>query len=312
MPEIKYIKHPYFAEADLTTENPLLLKGEIVFAVPAVGDPYFKVGDGVSNFNDLPATGADQYPYADLVTNPLGDLVNGSNQQGREWYDIMKDIISPYVAPVISGEQNNAAGAYVGTAQMEIGQTINTDVTVQYSVSEQANLVGANPITITAPQFTVSNPYPVGDIVLTPTAPITPTTPAIYTIDIDAVHQQGNALGSTIIRFDPRIISGVAAVATLTVDTDIDNLLSKSQVVSSDFTRDYVLGAVGYGYVLIPEMLSPGAPTWTDITNPATPATIGMIDQGVYAGYNNGVGTYDYRVFRTPFSLLSGITVRSA
>lgn len=316
MGKIKYLRHPAFTLSELSLKNPLLFKGEIVVALDdnTLGVSLFKIGDGINSWNDLPAQAETDYPYTDPVTNPLGDLVLGSDISGTPINDVLRDIISPYTSSIISNVLNDAEGSSKNIAQMEIGQSITGPVTFLFSVSNQDNLVGATPMEVDSDgDFIDNNPHAVGSIILNPSVPINPASnPLVVTVSIKAIHQQGESEAITQIKFDPRIIHGASALSDLTSKTDIDAILpSGGSVISSDLERDYEISTIGYGYVLIPSMLDQNGIVWTDVTNPDAPSTLGMVNLGEVS-YNNGVGTYNYTKYRTPFSqTISQTTLRA-
>ena len=309
-PRIKRIKNPTFTQAEMDALDPVLLRGEIVCLrdVPDYKVSNWKIGDGVSKWSELPFLNASKYPYTDLVTNPLGDLVNGSSQYQRDLSAIVKDIISPYQAPVVSNVRNNAAGSAQATAQKEIGQSIGSAVQVTFSVSNQSNLI-TNPITIdTSGVFVESNPYPNGAISIAPVSVIAPTSPTIYTIRVKATHLTGDsAWANTYIRFDMRPIWGASTLADLTTNQHALDLIANGggSAVKQNFKDTYEISVGGYQYVLIPSVLITGTIVWTEVSDPNAPASVAMVNLGTLS-VNNGVGTYNYTKFRSPFNNLSG------
>lgn len=319
-PRIKRLQHPTFLETALGIdgEDPVLLRGEIVCLLETDNTVNkFKIGDGTRKWSELPFNSGSEYLHTNLVTNSIGDILTGTSQSGRDLSDITKDMISPYVAPAVSNVKLNVNGIdFFNIVQMEIGQSITGDVEISYDVSNQENLEA---IPVTVDTFGVfdetNNPYNLGNILITPLASIVPTDTVVYSIRLRVAHTNGESSWAyAYIRFDTRFIWGASALADLTTETHALALKpSGGDGVKTTYKADYSLTSAGYGYVLIPSILLSGQPVpiWTDITNPNAPANIGMINMGTLQ-VNNGVGTYNYEKFRTPFNNLSGIILRAS
>ncbi len=318
-PRIKRIQNPTYSDAELSTLNPLLKRGEIVVIRDGstLKAQNFKIGDGFSLYNDLELLNSSIYPYTDLVTNTIGDVTAGSSQYNRLLVDIVHDMISPFQVPAVSDVRTNAGGSSEVISQLEVGQTLSTAISVTYVVSNQAN-IGVNPVEVDSfGFFNESNPYPIGAISITPLAPLTPTQPIIYTINVRVEDTQNNfsAWISAFIRFDMRFIWGASTLADLTTSQHALDLITNGggQAVKQQWQSDYEINVGGYGYVLIPSLLLNAIPppVWTDISNPNAPASIGMVNVGTLS-VNNGVAIYNYEKFRTPFNNLSGVKLKAS
>lgn len=317
-PRVKRIQNPTFNEVSLDGENPVLLKGELVCLLELDGTvKKFKLGDGFNHWSDLPFISGDEYPYTDLVTNQIGDVLIGTNQQGKRLIDIVKDMISPYVAPAVSNVKVKANGVdFFNTTIMEIGQSISAAIEISYDVNNHENLV-ATPVTVgTFGIFDeTGNPYDLGNISILPNVALSPTDPVVYSIRLRVEHINGlSSWAYAYIRFDTRFIWGTSTLTDLTTESHALALKpSGGEGVKSTYKTDYSLTSSGYGYVLIPSILLSGqpAPVWTDVTDPNAPANIGMVNMGTLS-VNNGVGIYNYEKFRTPFNNLSGIILRAS
>lgn len=315
---IKRLKNPTFSEAEYLSIDPVAFRGEIML----VRDPLtfkvinFKLGDGVSKFSELSYQNSSVYPFSDLVTNEIGDLVLGSSHLDRLIPDMIKDMISPYQDSVVSNVRTNAAGASQVTSQLEVGQSITTAIAVTYDVSNQANLV-PDPMELNSfGFFDESNPYPLGAISIAPLSPIAPTQPQIYTINVRANHTGGvSSWKSAFIRFDMRFLWGASQLADLTTTQHALDLINNGggQAVKQNWQSEYEITTGGYGYVLIPSLLlnSVPAPVFTEVSDPNAPASIGMVNMGTLA-VNNGVATYNYEKFRTPFLNTGGVKLKAS
>lgn len=322
-PRIKRVRNPTFPEEQLNASlggvNPVLLKGEIVCLLDGDTNKVtaFKIGDGFNRWDDLPFQGDTLYPHSDLVTNQIGDVLLGTSQQGRLLSDIVKDFISPYAVPAVSNVRTNADGSnFLNVSQLEIGQSLGSAISLTFNVSNQSNLDGATPVTIdTGGIFIEANPYANLPISITPVGVLNPSNPVVYTIKVKVAHLNGESSWATCtIRWDTRLLWGASALADLTTNQHaLDLIPSGGQGIKQGYFDDYQIGSAGYGYVLIPSVLLSGAPPiiWTEVSDPNAPASLEMVNLGVLT-VNNGIGTYNYTKYRTPFNNLEGIILRAS
>jgi len=306
----KYIQHPYALEADWQARNPLLKNGEEGYAIVVVnGITHIRKKVGPGNWNDLDYFDGVVWTDGSSVLNPIGDA--SGDISGLTPIEILDKILNPYQAPVLSSVQNDAGtGIYASTKIIEIGVSISNAVKVSYALSNQGNLQGASPISVTAGgRFTnegaFSNSSPIS---LTHTG-FNPTTLDTITISVQATHQQGvSNIATTTLRFDPKIISAVAQVQPADGNA-VMALPNKVFNITRDYTRDYSFGSAGYSVVAIPTMLGVTNPVFTDVTDPNLPAGYAMDDLGVMS-INNGVATYDYQVYASTYYLLNPTILR--
>lgn len=296
---IKYLRHPAFSAAQLTTRNPYLDKGEIVFELDGTAKPKkFKIGPG--HWNDLPYFIDDEYTISTPVTNPIGDATGDIS--GLSLREVLEKILHPYVAPVVSNVVNNAGGSFGNARIIEIGISLSGTIQVTYSVSNPSLLSGATPISITAGGIFSNEGAHAhsGSIGMTLPAPLNPSVITTYTISVKATHQQGETpVVTSTIKFNPRAIWGVSTLTSYTAG-DINSLTSKQTALLSSHKRDYTFNGQGYCVVAIPAMLNPTNMIFTDVTDPSAPAGFSMEDLGTLS-INNGVGTYLYQILRSTY-----------
>lgn len=295
---IKFIRHPSFPPALLTSRNPYLDMGEMVFELDVANRPKrFKVGPGL--WNDLPYFVDDAYLISTPPTNPLGDATG--DLSGLTPRQILEKILHPYVAPVISNVQNNAGSSYGNFRTIEIGISIPGPIQVIYNISNPQNLVGSNPIVVSGGGIFGELFYPnTGSLAVTPTAPLNPSTLTNYVFTLKADHVNGRTPGAdTTISFQPRAIWGVSPLTSYSA-SDINNLSSKQTILLNNYRRNYTFNGQGYCVVAIPVMLNPTNMIFTDVTDPSAPAGFSMEDLGTLT-INNGVGTYLYQIFRSTY-----------
>jgi len=301
---IKYYRTPSFSAAQLTTRNPFLKIGEVVFEI---GPPKrCKVGPGF--WNDLDYFQSTIYDVADLVTNPIGDAEG--DLSGKTFEEIFELMLNPYLAPAITGLQNNAGGGYGNVKIVEVGQSLSGSVLFIFNTSSPENLLGATPINVDSGGiFSNDGSFPYsGGLNMSIAGVLNPSVPTTYDIEVTATHQQGvTDPVLTQIKFFPKIIWGVSALATLT-PPDVVGLSQKQTLITDVYKRDYSFTASGYCWLAIPEMLAPTSLLFADVTNPHAPAGFSVEDMGTLT-VNNGVGTYLYRMLRSTYSIVQPLSV---
>lgn len=314
MTKIKYLRHPAFTATEWSTRNPLLNGGEVGFELDAFGKASrFKVGPGL--WNDLPYQAGDEYPYTAFPTNIIGDAEG--DLLGKPSVEILNLMLNPYQASVMSAAVNDASGVPANKTLLEVGEQLSGTVIVGYSVSNQANLVGATPINIvSSPEiFTNFGDFPVGNANMTLNGILQPTSKVIHTISLKATHEEGESNTiTTSIEFAPRIQWGTSGGATiddiLTLDATPKVLLNSQLFsITSDYTRDYNINNVGYTWLVIPQMLAPANLVFTDVTDPNAPAGYAMQDMGNRL-IDTTVGQYQCQFYRSVFYLNSNGILR--
>ena len=313
IPPIKRFQHPSYTETEWQTLDPYLKKGEIGFVINDLQViQYFKTGPGY--WNALDPCNMSLYPYDDLVTNEIGDIKIDTSQKNRTVVNMLKDMISPFAAPAITGLQNNASGGYAINGVIEIGNTLSGSVTIIFTVTNQDNLAAGDNLYIEAGGIFNEEGWMAfsgGQEILTLINPLLPGSSIIYTIRVKVKHDQGESnYVNTTIAFKPNIIWGNSTEETLT-GNEFANIGNKHNIITTDYTRDYPFSSINYHYLGIPVMLNPANVVFTDVTNPDMPAGIDVTDLGVVS-VNNGVGTYNYRLYRSTYLLINPITLRVA
>ena len=294
-----YVLHAIYTAAEWASENPLLSAGEIGFVQENGFATNFKVGPG--RWNDL-SFFTDRYSHGDAITNPIGAVT--ASQQGRTLEEIIKDMISPYAAPEISAIQTDAGGSYANETIFELGQSLSGTVNLQYTIANEANLDGANPINVTAGgRFSNEGDFADGTIQLSVSGTIQPTLLTNIELLVRATHTNGiTDAVKGFIRFQPKIIWGVSPLSALTA-SQLNAIADRQTKITDDYAGDYTFNQAGYLYIAIPTTLSPSNVQFADVTNELLSLPIDMVDLGVVSSVNNGVGTYNYQVFRTEYAM---------
>jgi hypothetical protein len=314
MTKTKYLQNASFTAAEWGQRNPLLEAGEIGFELDSFGlVKRHKVGPGY--WNDLPYEAGDEYPYTAHPTNEIGDAKG--DLLGKPSTEILNLMLNPYQASVIELVQNNAGGIFETSVLLEIGQQLSGSITVGYSVTNQANLVGATPINIVSDQniFTNEGDFPVGNAIMSIDGILEPEEQVIHTISVKATHQEGESnTGVSQIEFAPRLqwgTSGGAAIDDiLTLDaTPKVQLNGQLFSISSQHKRDYDITNVGYTWLIIPQMLGPANLVFSDVTDPNAPASYAMQDMGNRL-IDTNVGQYVCQFYRSSFYLNSNGILR--
>lgn len=303
---IRYFQSPAFTAAEWSARNPYLNVGEVGYLIEGGLVTRAKVGPGY--WNALNFVGLDQYPYSDLITNPIGDVT--APVDGETLVDIIRKMISPYVSPVISSLVNDISGVYELEATLEIGRSFSGPINLLYNITYPGNLSGATPIHVDGGAYFVSGNYdinqPIPVSILSP--PLSPGAPLTLQIALTATHINGvTSPVVTTIKFAPRIMWTSSPLSTI---SDGSIFVGKSKTISTDFKNDYAFPGGGYSWLAIPSMLSPSALMFTDVTNPDLPGPYSMESMGTLVAVNNGVGTYNYELYRSTFSLINSTKLR--
>jgi hypothetical protein len=306
---IKYFSFPTFTATQWSTRNPLLEKGEVGYLLDSITNEVTGMKVGPGRWNDLPLLGSDIYPYADVVTNPIGDAKG--NLQGNPLADILKKMLNPYQVPQISQFLHNIGAGNVATSIREIGQALAGPVAVTFTLSNSANLLGATPVNVTAGgvfsnegNFAFTLP-----ISLNLAVPFNPSSVTTITLKVKVTHQEGETPQSqSLIHFYPKLMWCSSPLDNLS-GAQFMAVANRVVNVNNNYKRDYVFQGNGYSWLAIPSMLNPTNLVFTDVTNPSLPANYSFESKGIIA-INNGVTTYNYNLYRSTFNLINPTTLR--
>lgn len=321
MTRIKRLKNPTFTENEYLAEgqDPILAKGEIACVLDESTGKVtkFKIGNGMSKFSELDYLDDSEYPFADIVTNTIGDVIKGQTRKDDSLSEMIRDMVSPYIQPSVSNVKTNANGVdFFSTTQLEIGNSLGSAISVSFDINDPANLATENdPVNVEAAGFVVANPYPVGQIALTPDGVLSPDLPTVFSIKVRIEDTRGGFSGwvTAYIRFDMRLRWGTSDLADLTTSSHALALTGGGSEVKTGYKNDYEMSQSGYGYVLIPSDLLTGQPPiiWTEVSDPNAPAGIGMIHLGTLS-VANVAKTYNYEKYRTPFYNNESVKVKAS
>jgi len=319
-PKVKRFFNPHGTAAEwLAANNPTLAAGEIGVLIGSGGlAEDMKVGPGA--WDVLESILDPIYPYTSEVTNEIGDIKIGEDRSGDKVTLMIRDMIAPYIAPLVSSPRNDATGAAVTNAILKVGQTVDTQVVVSYTLNALGipNLLATDNISITSIDGLFSNEglftHGTGSEVMALLAQLkareSSGSPVVssYQIQVFAIGTEGStSVASTYIKFWPEILFGNSALSSLLAN-EVAALAGR--VTADDYKRDYIFPAANYHYIAIPTMLGISNPVFTDITNPAAPTTMSFLFMQSYTDLNNGVGIYDYDLYRSEQLILTPKTVR--
>jgi len=301
---IKYFLGPTFTDAQWTTRNPELRRGEVGFVIDGSTTKRCKVGPG--RWNDLPWFNSQYYDYNEIVTNVIGDATG--NLDGKTVQEILHLILNPYQQPLITNAVNNAGGvSFVNDQVIELGAALAGPLLVNYTVSNPDNLQGGTPINVVAGgRFNNEGNFAnTGQISLTLSSPLNPSAPTIVIIQLRTTHLQGvSPIFETKFSMFPKIIWGNSPNPLMGDSTAFNALSNKKTKITNSYEQDYDFAGNGYNWIGIPAMLNPTDLLFTDVTNPEAPFDYSFFDMGSIV-VNNGVGTYLYQLYRSEFLILS-------
>lgn len=310
--EKKRIQTPTFLHAELVELNPLLRDGETVYIKEDENGRLVRKKVGPGFYNDIDFF-EDDYFGEDLeVTNVLGDLPN--NMKGLTVKEALTKIVAPDKDPVVTIAQNNALnGVFESEKLIEVGQSIAGPVLVNYLVSNNKNLAEEDPIVIFADgRFNNEGTFSAtGQVSLSLGIPFIPTGLETLAIRVSSINSDGETIpgATTTIKSVARIISGFSTNPNL----DASQFLSingRTDTVTDNPEGEFSFIGVGYRLIAVPVMLidSDGL-IFNDVTYPGRVSPIQM-EPGSVLTINNGVGTYDYQVYRSKYLLIGSSTIR--
>ena len=305
--KVKYFYNPSYSESEWFNLNPFLAKGQVGVELDGFGKAVrSKIGPG--NWNDLEYMEQTAYPYADPVTNQIGDVELGSDQSNRVLDDIVKDMISPYQSVEISSAANSAAGALVANAVKEVGQTIVTSIDVSYVLSNSGSLkIGSNIFIEAGGIFTNEgwHTHTGAPITMLLASALAPTSNVTYTISlyaVDAVTGNTDTITTTI-TYKPAVLWGNSTLQNLS-PAQIAAL--PNRLLANDYKETYIFSGANYSHIYIPAMLSPSNLLFSEVSNPSNPGGYAMITTTPsLITINNGTGTYDYYGYVSEYDLIS-------
>ena len=307
---VRYFQSPAFTASDWLARNPYLNSGEVGYLIENGVVTRSKCGPGY--WNTLGFIDQDNYPYADLVGNPIGDVKTPPT--GQNAVDIIRNMISPYQVPSAVNLTNNLGGSYQGIVIREVGESFNTSIQINFTVSGIANLLGATPVVVDGGGIfangSFANTPPLTLSLLSP--PLAPTAIAVINIGVRFTHISGTSPYTyTTIKFHPKVMWFSSLLSTIPDGTTFMLQSGRQTLITNNFSGDYAFVGGGYSWVAIPSMLNAINPVFTDVSNPNLPLFISMESKGTFA-INNGVGTYNYDLYRSTYSLIKGTTLRIA
>lgn len=304
------IRNLVASKSEWSTKNPVLKSGELGFEVElgmgnAIISSKGKIGDGVTNWNDLPYTYEDIYPYAERTTQTVGGIPANSLLEGRKLFDIVRELVSPYVKPSFTSFKANNNNSLI----YEIGTKLPATLNLTWALSSFDNVADNNTGVISSNDINAFQNL--GNVnlkslvyTLNTTSNYTYNLPNSIQIRIDGKDTiGGNINRDTIdINWVGRIIYGVNASGSVKTTTDINNL--SNQILSNNVKRDYNF-TNGYPFILIPAFNDPGNLVFIDNDNGLN---FSMARQNVWdstlpasISYNNGNTTFNYNVYRGEF-----------
>jgi len=312
MIRIKRFNFPAFTDQEWTTLNPSLKKGEFGIEINSEGiAEHIKVGPG--QWNDLPYLDDSIYITEELVANEIGDAKGDLN--GLSIQQILKLMLNPYQVPALSNVKNNASGSYANAQILEIGNGLQNNLKIQYSISSPENLDTSTPINVSAGAVFNNEGYFLnsGTITLNLDNPFAPASLYNLVVAVFAKHKGGNsAVVNTTVKWSPRIFWGLNNKNQLLTGPEVLALSDGGNLLTDNYKQDFSFSATGRPWLAVPTMLlsDPDDLTFTNVFNPNLPSPMSFIDMGVLNNMNNGVGIYGYRLFMNENEILSPVTVR--
>jgi hypothetical protein len=308
---VRYFQSPAFTATEWSSRNPFLNQGEVGYLIENGLITRSKCGPGL--WNSLPFIDQDNYPYTDAVTNPLGDVTSAPT--GLNMVDVMRKIISPYQVPAAVNLQNNLGGSYMASVIREVGESFNTSIQLNFTVFGIQNLLGATPVVVDGGGIFVNGSFAnTPPLTLTQIAPpLAPAGITTVTIGVSFTHVSGTSpVYTTTIKFLPKVMWLSSLLSTISSGTTFMGQSGRQALVTNTYLGDYAFSnGGGYSWIAIPSMLNSINPVFTEVSNPNLPLAISMESKGTIS-INNGVGTYNYDLYRSTYSLIKPTILRIA
>jgi len=313
--KVKYFYNPSYTENDWGNLDPVLKKGQmgVVMDIDNITVRGFKIGDGVNKWTLLPLQNEDIYIYDDLVTNEIGDVKVGDSLEGEKVVDIIRRMVSPFVNPTITNATNDADGVLKNAAIVEVGNSVDTSVNLNYNALASENLKETNNIFVVDLSSIFDNSglhtHTGSPINLTLKASLAPTSPTKYTIGVYGLIEGGGvtATANTTINFYSTVLWGYDTNADLYPDGGSYNnsLPTENRLVAASYKATYSFVGTKYAYMLVPvDMITAGVSIiFEEVTNTNQPSNYSMLEMGTVT-INNGSATYDYVVYRSEFEII--------
>jgi len=297
-------------EAEWNTKNPILRRGEpghevVLDAFGVIVSSKNKLGDGITDWVNLPYSNLDVYPYQDLVTVNIGDLNIGDSVFNNTNSSILRKIISPFVSPSIS--------SFTTSNSTQVNIEIGTDLANTYSLAWTLS----NPQNVSTNTDGIINCSDVnafsnlGNVnlhdflySLTSTPNYTYNLPQNISLTLDGFDINNVALAQRRININwmAYIRYGVNATGQILTQSHVNGI--SNTLLTNNISRSYSF-QIGYPFILIPSFINTNGIKFIDNDNGLD---FSMDLQSVFdnslpstVSYNNGNTTYDYKIFRGEF-----------
>lgn len=285
-------------------KNPILLDGEPGYEIDG-SEIRLKIGDGTTNWIDLPYVDQDTYDDSELTTVAVGGLAAGSLLNNRLIKDIIKDITTPYIPPTFTTFTVNDATKL----DLEVGYTLPVNLDIEWTFSDLSKvedaatgLLSSNNNDIIDPEINVNLQDLSYQLVTDGT--ITSNTPLESYIFSQGYDNEGNTITSNnfVINWKGLIRYGVNSDGEVTTSVDVNGL--GNTILTNEPEGSYAFG-IGYPFILIPDFLDNGQLTFIDGD---TGLNFAMDLQSNFDNtlpstvtYNNGKINITYNVYRGEF-----------
>jgi hypothetical protein len=321
MEKVKYFYNPAYTSAEWESrgaDGQYLKKGQIGFELDTFSGLVTSMRIGPGNWNDLEKLGVESYIYSNAVTNPIGDVKLGDVLEGQAISQIIRNMVSPFLVPVMINATNDADGSLGTTSILEVGNTLSTTVNINYVLNNPQNLKLTNNIFISSGIFNEDGflNHTGASLPMTLINPLAaPTNPAgqiTYPITVKGLYDGGETgTVTTNIAFYGAVIWGYLPTDDHfdVVQTYNNPFAVGDRKVASSYNATYSMVGTGYAYMCIPAMQSPSNVTFLEVTNPLQPSNYSMIYVGTRT-INNGTTSYSYEIWRSEFSIIANTKMK--
>lgn len=259
--------------AEWESKNPILRKGEPGLEVTYTGNKIttsrMKIGDGVSTWTELPYNTDDYYPYNDLATISIGDIVAGEDLQGQLLSDLLKKFLAQYINPQITSFKATNKTSYT----YEVGTDLPANYTLSWIISNIENIQDLTTGIISSSDvnaFTNLGNVNLNDLnyILNCAGSYSYSLPQNINITLTGYNDKNQQINTAEVDIDWKglIAYGVNGTGEVSTSTHFNTIKNQNNLLSNSAKRTYSF-SVGYPFILIPDFIDISNVSFKDADN---------------------------------------------
>lgn len=301
------IQHYTATKAQWESKNPVLPNRTFgIEATYNIGNVLtstrIKFGDGLTAWNNLPYSNSNIFDEEVITTTQVFGLQSGTNLQGLDIKEVIKQLVTPYQIPVLSNLRNNNN---VET-RFEIGTPLPANVNLTWVLSNLDNANQNGTVSASSSAFTNLGAVNIKNqsFNLVSVNGFTSTIPSTLSINLQGTNTNNQTITQTqtLIKWLGRIRWGSRSVNNITTQANINNL-ANNQLKENINSTEYQFES-GFCFICIPSFLVPGNINDLKFRDASTGLRFPFLRQDEFGfpatiSYNNGNATFNYTIFRS-------------